>query len=97
MTPKNNFKIGDIVTVSFDLSGRRSEKEYNKALEEVKMSVEQITDSKGANYFVAHINDYANLGNSIILHARELFTKKVASLKLKYDKESKQYEDPQAS
>lgn len=70
-------------------------KEYNKLLEEVKTSVEQITDAQGANHFVSHINDYANYGNSIILHARDLFIKKVAALKLKYNKESKEYEDPQ--
>lgn len=70
-------------------------KEYNKLLEEVKTSVEQITDAQGANFFVSHINDYANYGNSIILHARDLFIKKVAALKLKYNKESKEYEDPQ--
>lgn len=70
-------------------------KEYNKLLEEVKTSVEQITDAQGANHFVNHINDYANYGNSIILHARDLFIKKVAALKLKYNKESKEYEDPQ--
>lgn len=98
-TAPNNFINSQILTRYKSMIEQKEQKikEYNKALEEVKMSVEQITDSKGANYFVAHINDYANLGNSIILHARELFTKKVASLKLKYDKESKQYEDPQAS
>lgn len=98
-TAPNNFINSQILTRYKSMIEQKEQKvkEYNKALEEVKISVEQITDSKGANYFVAHINDYANLGNSIILHARELFTKKVTSLKLKYNKESKQYEEPQAS
>ena len=67
------------------------------SLEEIKESVQLITDAKGANHFIEHIKDYANLGNSIILHARSLFTEKVSALKLVYNKETKQYEDPQVA
>lgn len=74
----------------------KAAEDYQKALEEIKESVANITDAKGANYFVEHIGDYKNLGNSVILFARDLFTKKVAGLKLKYNKETKQYEDATA-
>lgn len=68
-------------------------KAYNTALEEVKAGVEQITDAKGANYFIEHIKDYANQGNSILIHARSLFSQKVKDLGLTYDKEAKEYKD----
>lgn len=71
-------------------------KEYNAALEEIKTSVEQITDAEGANHFAAHIKDYAHIGNSVIMHARNLFSAKVKALGLVYDKESKQYSDAAA-
>lgn len=71
-------------------------KEYNAALEEIKVSVEQITDADGANFFAEHIKDYAHHGNSIILHARDLFSAKVKALGLIYDKESKKYSNAAA-
>lgn len=68
-------------------------KEYNAALEEIKTSVEEITDAEGANYFAEHIKDYAHIGNSLILHARELFSAKVKAINLVYDKQTKKYHD----
>ena len=67
--------------------------EYNKALAEIKEAVELITDAQGANHFIEHINDYKNLGNSVILYARDLFSAKMKNLKVKYNKETKKYED----
>lgn len=98
-TAPNNFIETQILARYKSMIEQKEQKvkEYNEALEEIKVSVEQITDANGANYFIAHIKDYANLGNSIILHARDLFTKKVTALKLKYNKATKQYEDPQAA
>ena len=68
-------------------------KKYNEALNEIKEAVEQMTDAQGANHFLAHISDYKDLGNSVLIYARDLFSKSVKSLKLKYNKETKQYED----
>lgn len=98
-TAPNNFIATQILARYKSMIEQKEKKvkEYNEALEEIKLSVEKITDANGANYFIAHIKDYAKLGNSIIMHARDLFTKKVTALKLKYNKDSKQYEDPQAA
>ncbi len=68
-------------------------KKYNEALAEIKDAIDLMTDSKGANHFLAHISDYKDLGNSVIIYARDLFSKRVKSLNLKYNKETKQYED----
>lgn len=75
----------------------KAAQDYQKALEEIKEAVEQITDAQGANHFIAHIKDYANLGNSIIIFARDLFSKKAKALQLKYNKETKLYEDATAA
>lgn len=66
-------------------------KAYNAVLEEIKNGIEQITDAQGANHFTAHIKDYANQGNSVIIYARNLFSQKVKDLGLEYDKDTKQY------
>lgn len=71
-------------------------KEYNATLEEIKTGVEQITDAQGANFFAEHIKDYADKGNSVIMYARNLFSDKVKSLNLVYDKETKKYSDAAA-
>ena len=55
-----------------------------------------MTDAVGANHFLEHIKDYANLGNSVILFARDIFSKRVKALGLKYNKDTKQYEDATA-
>lgn len=98
-TAPNDFIQKNIISKYHQMIEQKEEKvkAYNAALEEIKASVEQITDAQGANHFVAHINDYANHGNSVILHARTLFAKKVKDLGLTYDKEAKEYKDPQAA
>ena len=62
----------------------KAKEEYNRVLAEIKESIDTMTDAKGANHFLAHINDYKGMGNSVILYARELFTKKVKNLGLTY-------------
>ena len=68
-------------------------KKYNEALEEIKNACECMVDAQGANYFLAHIADYKYLGNSVLMYARDIFSKRVKALGLKYNKETKQYED----
>lgn len=72
-------------------------KKYNEALEEIRQAVDIMTDAQGANHFLAHISDYKDLGNSILIFARDLFSKRVKALGLKYNKETKQYEDATAA
>lgn len=69
-------------------------KDYTKVLAEIEDGVEQITDAQSANNFLAHIGEYKQHGSSVIIKARDLFSKKVTSLKLVYDKTKKQYTDP---
>lgn len=71
-------------------------KDYANILSEITEAVEQITDAQGANHFLAHIGEYKQHGSSIIIKARDLFSKKVNSLKLVYDKQTKKYTDPKA-
>lgn len=95
----NDFIQKKIISKYHQMIEQKEEKvkAYNAALEEIKAGVEHITDSQGANYFIAHIKDYANQGNSVILHARSLFANKVKDLGLVYDKEAKEYKDPQTA
>ncbi len=71
-------------------------KKYNAALEEIKYAIESITDAQGANHFIAHIGEYKDYGNSVIMYARDLFAKKAKALKLNYNKDTKAYEDATA-
>lgn len=71
-------------------------KKYNAALDEIKTAIESITDAQGANHFIAHIGEYKEHGNSVIMCARDLFAKKTKALKLNYNKETKAYEDATA-
>lgn len=74
----------------------KAKEEYNRVLAEIKESIDTMTDAKGANHFLEHIGDYKGMGNSVILYAREIFAKKVKSLGLTYNKETKLYEDAAA-
>ena len=71
----------------------QAQAEFNRVLEEIKDSVESMTDANGANHFLAHIGDYKDMGNSVLMYARDIFAKKVKTLGLVYNKETKQYED----
>jgi len=94
-TAPNDFIEKNILTRYQSMIAQKEEKikEYNKLLDEIKTSIEQITDAQGANHFVAHMNDYRSHGSSILFHARDLFKKKVAALKLSYNKETGEYEN----
>lgn len=70
-------------------------KDYNNILSEIEDAVEQITDAAAANNFLAHIGEYKQHGSSVIIKARDMFSKKVTSLKLVYDKKAKKYSDPE--
>lgn len=71
-------------------------KDYQSVLAEIENAVEQITDAKGANQFLSHIGEYKQHGNSVIIKARDLFSKKVTALGLVYDKDAKKYNDKTA-
>ena len=95
----NNFITTQIISKYQSMIAVKEEavKKYNAVLEEIKVGVDQITDANGANHFIAHIRDYAEHGNSVILYARDLFGKKMKQLGLKYNKETKTYEDADAA
>ncbi|UVV76762.1 hypothetical protein NXW84_01120 [Bacteroides fragilis] len=57
-------------------------------IEEIKESIEFITDAKSANEFASHINEFEHVGSSL-MKARSLFAAKVNSLGLVFDKETK--------
>ncbi len=72
--------------------------EYNEVLSQLKDNIALICDAQSANMFVKdNIKEYAKHGSSIVLQARDLFGKKVKELKLVYNKETKEYEDPEAA
>lgn len=72
--------------------------EYNDVLSQLKDNIALICDAQSANMFVKdNIKEYAKHGSSIVLQARDLFGKKVKELKLVYNKETKEYEDPEAA
>jgi len=72
-------------------------KEYADILNEISTGVEQITDAQSANYFLSHIGEYKQHGSSVIIKTRDMFAKKVNSLKLVYNKSTKQYSDPKGA
>ena len=94
----NNFITSQIIAKYQNMIAVKEEavKKYNAVLEEIKIGVELITDAQGANHFIAHIREYGEHGNSVILYARDLFGKKMKELGLKYNKETKTYEDGEA-
>lgn len=94
-TASNDFIQKSIIAKYQEMISVKEEavKKYNEALDEIRSAIETMTDAQGANHFLEHISDYKDFGNSVILYARDLFSKKVQSLKLKYNKETKRYED----
>lgn len=71
------------------------QQEYNQAKQELEEGVLQITDAQSANVFIKGVKEYAKHGNSVIIYARNLFSRKVKELNLVYNSETKEYEDPQ--
>lgn len=94
-TGENDFLTKNVIG-RFDASVSEKlnkQKEYNKAVEEIKDGVQQITDAQSANVFIKGVKDYAKHGNSVIILARNLFGIKVKELGLIYNSETKEYED----
>lgn len=71
---------------------KAAQEKYDKVIEEIKESIEFITDAKSANEFAAQINEFEHVGSSLMM-ARSLFAAKVNSLGLVFDKETKTYSD----
>ena len=63
-----------------------------EVIEEIKESIEFITDAKSANEFAAQINEFEHVGSSLMM-ARSLFAAKVKALGLIFNKETKIYSD----
>lgn len=94
-TGKNDFISTQVINRYLGMIKVKEEsiKQFNDLRTEIKEAVEQITDAKGANHFIANIGAYQNHGNSIVIYARDIFAKKANDLHLKYNKSTKQYED----
>jgi len=70
-------------------------KRYNELLEEIELAIENITDAKSANEFAKAIATTEIIWDSKV-RARELFKGKVEQLKLKWNAQTKTYEDAAA-
>jgi hypothetical protein len=71
---------------------KEAQEKYDKVIEEIKESIEFITDAKSANEFASHINEFEHVGSSLVM-ARNLFAAKVKALGLIFNKETKIYSD----
>lgn len=91
---KNDFITSRIISPYLSmLQAKKAEQEaYNKVIDEIKESIEFITDAQSANDFASHINDFGHVGSSL-MKARSLFAAKVKALGLIFDKETKTYSD----
>lgn len=93
-TAKNDFITTKIINsyLSMLAAKKAAQEKYDKVIEEIKESIEFITDAKSANEFASHINEFEHVGSSL-MKARSLFAAKVNSLGLVFDKETKTYSD----
>ena len=98
VTQPNNYITEQVIKPYNDMLHTKQEaiQRYTRTVEEIRDAVELITDALSANSFAAQIKDFDHVGSSLQL-ARTLFAEKVKALGLEYDKESKQYKDPQAA
>ena len=64
-------------------------------IEEIKESIEFITDANSANEFASHIEKFEHIGSSLMM-ARSLFAAKVKALRLVYNTETRTYSDAAA-
>ena len=96
-TAKNDFITTQVINPYLSmLAQKKAESDkYNKVIEEIKESIEFITDANSANNFASHINEFDHIGSSLIM-ARNLFAAKVKSLGLTYNSETKTYSDAAA-
>ena len=98
MTQPNNYVTEQIIK-PYNAMLRTKQDEiarYTNTVSEIREAVELITDARSANEFAARIKEFDHIGSSLQM-ARSLFSDKVKSLGLEYDKEAKQYKDPQAA
>ena len=93
-TAKNDFITTKIINsyLSMLAAKKEAQEKYDKVIEEIKESIEFITDANSANEFASHINEFEHVGSSL-MKARSLFAAKVNSLGLVFDKETKTYSD----
>jgi phage nucleotide-binding protein len=93
-TAKNDFITTKIINSYLGMlaAKKAAQEKYDKVIEEIKESIEFITDAKSANEFASHINEFEHVGSSL-MKARSLFAAKVNSLGLVFDKETKTYSD----
>lgn len=64
---------------------------YNKVIQELKENIVLITDALSAQDFASRINQFQHIGNSKAV-ASKLFGEKLASIGLKYNSQTKEYE-----
>ena len=93
-TAKNDFITAKIINSYLGMLAAKKEaqEKYDKVIEEIKESIEFITDAKSANEFASHINEFEHVGSSLMM-ARSLFAAKVKALGLVFNKETKIYSD----
>lgn len=93
-TAKNDFITTKIINsyLSMLAAKKEAQEKYDKVIEEIKESIEFITDANSANEFASHINEFEHVGSSL-MKARSLFAAKVNSLGLVFDKDTKTYSD----
>lgn len=93
-TAKNDFISSKVINPYLSMLAVKDaeRKKYDKVIDEIKESIEFITDAQSANDFASHINDFGHVGSSL-MKARSLFAAKVKALGLIFDKETKTYSD----
>ena len=93
-TAKNDFITTKIINSYLGMlaAKKAAQEKYDKVIEEIKESIEFITDAKSANEFAAQINEFEHVGSSLMM-ARSLFAAKVKALGLIFNKETKIYSD----
>lgn len=93
-TAKNDFITTQVINPYLAmLQVKKAEiDKYNKVIEEIKESIEFITDARSANDFASHINEFEHIGSSLMM-ARRIFRDKVNALGLIYDEKTKTYSD----
>lgn len=97
-TAKNDFISSKVISPYLSMLAVKDveRKKYDKVIEEIKESIEFITDAQSANDFASHINDFEHVGSSL-MKARSLFAAKVKALGLVYNSETKTYSDADAA
>lgn len=97
-TAKNDFVSSKVIDPYLSMLAVKDaeRKKYDKVIEEIKESIEFITDAQSANDFASHINDFEHVGSSL-MKARNLFATKVKALGLVFDKKTKSYSDADAA